>query len=256
MIPLHKLQIDLARAILDNDSSINEKFIIAGQLDAQRRLRLYRNNVFHTLIEALRAVYPVIYRLVGDEFFLILADRYIHAHPSLSGNLHDFGNKLSSFLQQFEPASNLPYLGDVAKLEWAYHHAFHAADADGIDISKFEQSAMANSETLRFILNPAASIIKSTYPILEIWQKNQDHFQGDDSIMLDGSLEFLLVNRIDCDIQFQRLEKNLYDFLLDLSLGATFSDACLAATKSGSDLNLAESLYFLIHYHVFVDYVV
>src|SRR5687768_16032631 len=102
---------------------------------AGERLQVYRNNVFISLRQALADVYPVVQRLVGEEFFNQLARRFVREHPSRSGNLHDFGREFAGFLATLPDLTELPYLPDVAALEWALHEVFHEAEARPFDFS-------------------------------------------------------------------------------------------------------------------------
>ena len=50
-----------------------------------RRFQVYRNNVFASLIEVVRARFPVVERLVGEEFFRAMARVFVsHASGDLS----------------------------------------------------------------------------------------------------------------------------------------------------------------------------
>ncbi|WP_071651562.1 MNIO family bufferin maturase, partial [Duganella phyllosphaerae] len=93
------------------------------------RLTLYRGNLAATATKALAAAYPVIAALVGHAFFGALARAYVRAQPSQDGDLNRFGAQLGDFLDDFPPAATLPYLADMARLEWAVHRAHYAADA-------------------------------------------------------------------------------------------------------------------------------
>src|SRR2546427_9502287 len=95
---------------------------------AAERLRIYRNTCRSTLIEALRMTYPAVERLVGRDFFDMAAARYAGTHPPQSGYLNEYGGEFSEFLAAFAPASELPYLADVARFEWGLGVAAHAAD--------------------------------------------------------------------------------------------------------------------------------
>ena len=90
-------------------------------LAAERRLQVYRNNLEASLGAALAAVYPVVARLVGDDCFRQIGRAYLARVPSRSGNLHEFGAALPEFLAAEPALAGLPYLGDVAALEWASH---------------------------------------------------------------------------------------------------------------------------------------
>ncbi len=76
-----------------------------NQATAAARFGIYKNNVYAHLIEALEASFPVVKRLVGDDFFRFAARSYIPRHPSRSGALLDFGGSFVEFLESFEPAA-------------------------------------------------------------------------------------------------------------------------------------------------------
>lgn len=49
--------------------------------DANDRRSVYRNNYFYAQGETLRVLYPVVCKLVGDNFFKVMAREYINARP-------------------------------------------------------------------------------------------------------------------------------------------------------------------------------
>ncbi|MDQ4148143.1 MAG: DNA-binding domain-containing protein [Pseudomonadota bacterium] len=102
------------------DTEANTQLIEAirpSGIAADERLKIYKNNVYVRLIEALEAAYPAVRRLVGDQFFHFAAREYIHAHPPRSRTLVCYGGDFPDFLARFEAAASVPYLADVARLE-------------------------------------------------------------------------------------------------------------------------------------------
>jgi len=85
---------------------------------AQTRLAVYQNNVAHSLIQALLETFPVCAQLVGEEYFKALGQEYIHQHPPTSPVLSHLGEHFSSFVARFPPLKALPYLAEVAQLEY------------------------------------------------------------------------------------------------------------------------------------------
>ena len=63
------------------------------------RLNIYRQTIFHSLESALRTSYPVIVKLVGDDFFRFLAQLYILQYSSVSGDLNRYGDVFFQLLQ-------------------------------------------------------------------------------------------------------------------------------------------------------------
>ena len=94
-----------------------------------RRFDIHRNNVARGIVETLRASFPVVERLVGEAFFAALARAYHAAAPPSSPLLFRYGAGFAAFIDGFPPARPVPYLGDVARLEWLRLQAYHAADA-------------------------------------------------------------------------------------------------------------------------------
>src|SRR5205085_10124888 len=107
-------------------------------LAAERRLQVYRHNLEASLGAALAAVYPVLARLVGEACFAALARAYAARHPLRSSHLHPFGAELPAFVAAQTGLASLPYLADVAALEWTVHEVYHEADD-----ARFEVDALA-----------------------------------------------------------------------------------------------------------------
>lgn len=139
---------------------------------ASKRYDVYRNNVAASLTEALESAFPIIRKLVGDEFFRAMAGVYLRKHPPNSPLMMFYGDRMPVFLQRFEPVGQLPYLPDIARLELAMRHAYHAADVAPIS---GDQLAAIPPDTLmatRFSLAPAIHILTSEHPIHGIYAAN------------------------------------------------------------------------------------
>ena len=227
--------------------------ILDNGLDAQRRINIYQNNLFISLTNALLAVYPVINKLVGEEFFSFATKEYIKRYPSQSGNLHNFGEYFSEFLGNFSPAEELIYLPDIANLEWAYHLAFHASDEHGIDIDALTKLSDTQLSNIKFKLNNSAFLIESEFPILKIWQANQESDTGN-NVSLDEGRVKIIVNRNLFDIEFTTLRDGEYAFLQSLSNDQSFTLACDSAVRVEQNINLSECLHRFISSNIIVDF--
>ena len=271
MNTLHSLQQQFTNAILENNDqdarpgsgetkapkSI-EQAIASKAISSKRRLNVYRNNVNISLRDSLKAIYPVIHRLVGNDFFRVMAQQYIREYPSVSGNLHDFGNQFPDFIANYPPVRDLVYLPDVARLEWAYHAVFHAADVAAFDIGKLQEIEPRDYGRLVFMLNPASALIHSSYPVLQIWQANQINeyasAQYQENISLDEGETLLLVLRKELDIEFHPVSPAEFNFLTEIAAGKNFFNACDAASDAQTDCNVGELLQKLILTQAIVDF--
>src|SRR5438067_9410654 len=143
---------------------------------AHERIAIYRRTIFANYRKALSASYPVVKRLTGTPFFHAAVDAYVGAHPSRSGDLNVYGDSFGDFLVAYTPANDLPYLPDVARLEWAIDEAHRALDASCAHeslIAAFAATAPERLPILRIRLDPSCRLVSSPFPILRIWQTNQ-----------------------------------------------------------------------------------
>jgi len=239
MYGLRRLQLAFAEAVFSRADARVAARIRANRLDPTRRVKVYRNNTFAGLTSALEAVYPTVQRLVGADYFRFAAEEYIRNHPSLSGNLHYFGDRFGEFLATLPSAAGLPYLPDVARLEWAYHEVFHAASGARLNLEELQSVPAANWGRLSFSLHPASRLIASSYPVLRIWQVNQDNYEGDQRVDLGEGGVRVLVLRHDLEIAMYSLGFGEFAWLTALATGyditRAYEQACLV--QPDFDLN-------------------
>src|SRR6185295_14130937 len=95
------------------------------------RIAVYRHTMLTNYRNALGATYPVVRELTGMPFFNAAVDAFVLAHPATGGDLNVYGAAFPVFLATYPDAPQLPYLPDVARLEWAMDEAHRAADSEG-----------------------------------------------------------------------------------------------------------------------------
>jgi len=216
--------------------------IADGRFAATRHLQVYRNNVFESLTAALRAVYPAIARLVGDGFFRYTAHEYVVQYPPTGGNLHDFGGRFAEFLFGFPAAAGHEYLPDVARLEWAWHEAFHAAEAAPLDPSSLAEVPPAQYAALRFILHPSARLVTSRFPLAALWEANILADGEVPELDLKSGADELLVIRRGLTVAVERLAQGEYALLETIARQQPFGDACEAALARDPQFDLGRCL--------------
>ena len=175
---LARLQADFARAVLGGDDALPATLLAGDPARAHRRLAIYRRAIVANWCRALRAAYPVVVRIVGEAFFDEAVRQHAGREPPTDGDLNRYGATFAAFLAGYEHALAMPWLPDVARLEWAWHEALMAADAPAFDYRALAGVPEAAQPRLVFCLHPSVRLVRSRWPILSLWEANQPERDG------------------------------------------------------------------------------
>lgn len=145
---------------------------------AARGLEAYRAHAEASAERELRAAFPTVQALLGDELFARLAREFWHAQPPLRGDLGEWGDGVAAWLQAHPGLTPWPYLADCARLDLACHRIERAADA-ALDAASLSRLESADPAQLRLVLMPGAALVRSRWPIVAIRQAHQ--LTGDDA---------------------------------------------------------------------------
>jgi len=240
---LREVQQAVAHSLLARDDSAAVNHIVDDLVPAADRLRIYRNTFIGTLISALRLTFPVVERLVGQDFFEGSAAAFVERHPPRSAYLNEYGAAFGDFLAEFPPASSLPYLPDVARLEWAVSSATCAPDAPVLDPAALATFDEADQGKLRFVAHPSVRLVAVRYPADHIWRAVHD--RDDEALAnIDLKLEpsWLLVHRCDDGVVVRRLTEEEGHFTAALCAGRPLAEVMPPETPTNLVTMLAEHL--------------
>ncbi len=210
----------------------------------ERRFAVYRNNVCVGLIDALADRFPVCRQLVGDEFFRAMAHCYMREFLPRTPMLFEYGDGFATFVASFEPARELPYLSDIARLEYAVGQAYHAEDAVPLPIDVIRAIPPDQLAGATAALHSSTHVISSKYPIVSIWRR---HMSNEDlaPLELDHGEEALVV-RPQLAVSVTALPTGGSAFVHALEEGRTFREAVTAASGVAADFDLTGCLQELI----------
>jgi hypothetical protein len=245
MTPTHNcVQAEFINALLDPLLPPPARLKACHGEPPTRRFAVYRNNLITKLIDALGERFPVCLRLVGEEFFRAMAESYVRIALPHSPVLAEYGEDFADFISTFRPARELPYLPDVACLEYAMGRAYHARDAAPLsrEFMRRLPGDCLNSATVS--LHPSVQTVLSEYPIVSIWRANMS---GSEQTELElNHAQGALVVRPRLEVEAHILPDGGFAFVEALADGATFSAAANSATRVAADFDLTECLRVLL----------
>jgi hypothetical protein len=252
MPSLRELQLRFAAALAGDVGMKSYPQALAEPASAGRefagleaRLAVYRANGRANYRNALAATYPVVKRLTGAAFFNAAVDAFVAAHPPVTGDLNVYGERLAGFLERYPPAASLPYLPDVARLEWAIDESTRAADTPRVPAAVLAALPTVAAERVagvRLALAASCRLIVSAYPILRIWRANQPDRAGDEPIALDEGGVALLLRRDVNGVAMESLGAGELAWLAALAERATFGEAIDRALAVDAAFDLGAAL--------------
>lgn len=242
-------QTEIRTALLDPDQPVPAGLTDGAGAPAVRRFAVYRNNVIVALMDALRTGFPVLRKLLGDANFDQLARLFARAHPPSSPLMMQYGAEMPAFLEAFEPLAHISYLPDVARLEMALRRAYHAADAPALDPARLAAVPPADLSRTVLHLAPAVQLLRSDWPILDIWRYNTQAGTAKPRNIAQA----VLVTRSEFDPEPHDLTAAAYACVSALNAGAPLADAMDAAAAIDPDFDLGPVLTLLVQHNALTD---
>jgi hypothetical protein len=193
--------------------AVSAHVLPSAGMTSVEHVQIYKRAILATLERALGNIFPVCKQLVGKQFFEGMARKYAYETPSTSPDLANFGDEFARFIAEFEPAASLPYLPDVATLEWHWHRAFNAADETGLDTTALATVPESETGRIVFRMPASAALVASDYPIQRIWQVNQPDWTGGQVVDLEQGGCRLIVWRQEYDMRIDELNESEWRLL-------------------------------------------
>jgi hypothetical protein len=233
-------QADFAAALTNTALPVPEGLASWNGVRPERRFGVYRNNVAAGLIGALASRFPATERIVGEAFFAAMARDYIDLHPPRTPLLLAYGDDFPDFIEGVEPARELAYLPDIARLEAARGRAHHAADVAPLDAAALAAVEPERLADVTFVAHPSAGILRSPHPCVTIWAMNAGEMEL--GPIEDWQAEAALIVRPEMTVEIHRLPPGGAAFLGALLAGASLGEAFEAAVGDAPAFDLSANL--------------
>ncbi len=211
--------------------------------DAARRLSIHRTTIEAGLNLTLSNVFPALRRVVGASTFALLASDFMRANPPRAPVLAAYGRDFPGFVARQPIGATLPYLHDLARLEWARQEAYLAADAAPLDAARLDLGDADALSALAFRAHPAMRLMTSSFPIHRIWRVNQSDIETKDIPTVDMSVaEHVIVTRPRAEVITRAVSLADATMVRTLANGAPLNSAVEAAFAISAAFDVAAAL--------------
>jgi hypothetical protein len=168
-------------------------------------------------------------------------------HPPRQPSLVDYGVEFAAFLETFEPAAELPYLPDVARVDRFWTEAHVAADDSCVQTA--DLAALDESQRIHARLRLHASARWRwfpTQPIHSIWRGNRDDNASDTLGDIEWRGEGVLLVRPCGSVDALGIGAAECAFLDACHRGSRLNDAAIEAAAVDASADLGAKLARLV----------
>lgn len=211
-------------------------------VDAERRMAVYRDGYPARILDAVRDAYPAIANICGDGSFANLVRRYVRACDVAPLSLNEIGRLFPEHCERDELAQRLPFLADLARLEWAVLRAFHSREREPANATSFATWDIADWDRASFAWQPAIAIMRSAWPVLDLWQ-TRDTRREEINLALADRPQVVVVFRRGLDVACELLSPARATALEALLRGATLGAAMENLAALGSPPDAATAMF-------------
>ena len=250
------------------------------------RLRVYRNGFLRTCIEALRANYPSVERLVGEERFPALARPYVETHPPRAASLVEYGEVFPRHIDDTRRIHGLDCLASFAALDRAWTEVHFAEDdpvedasSDGTfrdvrlrssrggraaaqvravsdaGLSRAAEPAAEIPDDAEALMNlcgrlsPRVRLVLPDHRVLDVWSQLRLHGL-EQRTEIPRTPQRVLIWRSGSEMLYRDLTLPEHAFIAGVAAGQPFGEAAGAALDVDPEFDLVATFASLLHHRM------
>lgn len=240
MTALVDLQRQMVRAIRDGSGESSVSGFRSEHLPEGEALSIYRNHHRISLCAALAMTFQTVSLLIGEQAFSVLAWRFLLARPPMQPCVSEYGAEFSCFLEMEPLVKDLPYLADVARLDWAINVARGASDTPSLDAEAMSAMAPDQMAELRVEPHPSMTLLHSRYPLLDIFRLARAGEEGE-PLSLDAGGGWLMIARRD-GLMINPIASDVVGAFEKMKNGDSMSSVCEELDEAALSKFVAEYL--------------
>ncbi len=216
---LSELQDAFLAEIRGSDSGFSLKINPISSLAPKECIDIYSKGYFARLTEALGETFESIWWVLGDEDFFELTTQYIKENVSEEFDLSDYGEGFPDFLASLRRNSEIPFLQDLGRFEWAFKNIFHKRSRD------FRQVEWSSGiENARLILSDSAVLLTSRFSVYEIWKRRAQPIETLNDVDWSRA-EHLVLFKANSQVNIRIVASDAFMVIRDLASGKTLESS-------------------------------
>jgi hypothetical protein len=164
------LQQTVFRAVAGEGALVETTSLVTGgALEPADRVGIYAEMYWLRMRDSLRADYPYVHQVLGDEDFDVLVARHVRQRPSTHHSLSRLGVDFAETVREAELEA-VPWLADLAALEWARAESFVAVDAPVLERSSLATLKAETFTRSRLVVSPSLRLLHPSWDVIPVWR--------------------------------------------------------------------------------------
>ena len=233
---LTELQSAITAGIFGNDppSSLDEWIRVPRGADPNVRFAIHREGYPVRISSSIADAFPAVANILGDGSLAKLTDRFIETGLPAERNLNRIGRGLPVFLKRDPLTRDVPFLPDLAALEWAIFECFHSEAGREFDPATIAGFSLADWARTRIVFRPGTAVVTSAWPIRELWM-TRDLDRSEIDVDVTNRPEQVLVHRVGFDVETQTIDPLEAHALERLQGGAHLGEVMTDLSERGAE---------------------
>ena len=242
---LKTLQGAMAEKILDPTATIPlDWFEALDGTDLGVRLDVYAEGYLVRVADSLVESFPALANILGASEMAMLTERYIAQLKDPSRNLNYIGRDLPNYLPRDSHSKSLPFLPDLARLEWAIAACFHEDHSECLDLERCSHWDALRWGRARMTFQPGTCVIRSQWPLLALREtRHQERNSIDLDLDLGGDECVVMISRLQFEVMVEAVDQQEAQAFERLNAGETLGAVMAAFAKSGRSAETVTELF-------------
>ena len=239
MLSLSESQARFRAAVMSPSAEVPD--MLCAPVPVGKRFEIYRRHHRQSLTRHIAGRYPTVEWLLGSVRMLEVTERFVSASPPVSACMAEYGAGFAAALVADAATAALPYLGDVAALDWLLGEVSIAIDRPALAITALAALPSERLPDFGLELQPGLRFLRSAWPV-------------DDLVRLrfgDGPPETLAFGPLAVELELRgargrfqigRLDPAVGRFRTSLAAGETLAAAMAQGVAAAPDFDPATAL--------------
>jgi hypothetical protein len=241
---LADLQAGIRQALLTADADPLQPVLVGGR-DGRKRLAIHQRHYATSLITSLLERFPATVWLIGSRLVTDAARQFVQKHPPTRPCIAEYGEDFPAFLATRLGATETPYAGQFAELEWHLARLSLAVDVPSMtaaDLSAFDTAALENAT---LTLQPGLHYMRANWAIDELMSLYLFD-RAPDRFVLDAGDVWIELRGVRGVLRLNRRSHADFVFRAALAAGHSLGDAAVSALEIDANFDAGQALITLL----------